>query len=242
VQKYLQQADLVFLLSQKEKDYAIAKLGLSPGRIRIVDNGLPDHFIGRPVDFDRHSGLKLAVIGTFSNRKGTSYVVPSLIHLMDRYEELLVGFFGTNSSDEAVLRHFPQHLLSRIKITAYYDHVSLPDLLQDYKILLMASLAEGYGMVGLEGMASGLALIATEVSGMAERLDNNVNAILIAPGSVPAIEEAVTRFVENPAFLGSIRRAAYAFAQNFSWNKVAEKTVGFYQAAIETRAGETGRQ
>jgi len=242
VKKYLQQADLVFFLNNRERDYAIANFGLAPERVKIVDNGLPDYLIGRSVAYDGNAAPRLAVVGTFSQRKGAAFVVHALINLLEKYQALRVGFFGINSTEDAILRSFPEHLHPRINIQATYEHESLPALLVESNIMLMASLAEGYGMVALEGMACGLALVATNVSGIAERLTDRANALLIAPGSIEAIENAIAELIENPQLLDAIRRAGYRFAQDYSWMQVADKTLALYKSVINETLLGTGRK
>ena len=235
IKKYLQSADLNFFLSEQDRAYAIRHFNLSPAKIRVVDNGLPACFVGLPINLNNFHAPKLAVIGTFSERKGVDYSVPALIELLQRHEPLRIGFFGTGTDDAIILNKFPAALRTRIEITARYEQPTLPTLLKDYNILLVASLAEGYGLVALEGMACGLALVATNVSGIAERLSDRENAILIAARSVTDIVGGVELLLQNPEFFRTIRRSGFTFAQGFSWKRVAKSTLEYYSEAMAQR-------
>ncbi len=235
IKKYLQSADLSFFLNTHDRHYAIKNFDLDPGKVKIVDNGLPACFIGLPIDLDNVTSPKAAIIGTFSDRKGVEYSIPALIELLNRHDRLKIGFFGTGTDDSVILNKFPEGLRSRIEITARYEQTALPMLLRDYNILLVASLAEGYGLVALEGMACGLALVVTNVSGIAERLTDRQNAILIAARSVAGIVGGIEKLLADAEFFQAVRRSGHAFAQGFSWEQIAKITVGYYHEAIAAK-------
>ena len=232
VKKYLQSADLVFFLSNHDREYAVKNFELTNSRLKIVDNGLPEYFIGRAFGPTNLAAPKLAIVGSFSERKGCNYAIPALIELLQRHENLGVGFFGTNTDQSIILSEFPVPLRPRIEVVSRYEHERLPELLSGYNIMLMSSLAEGYGMVALEGMACGLALVATNVSGIAERLIDGENAILIQSRSVEQIVEGVEALFQNPASFERIRRSGYELAQNFTWEQVAKNTLEHYREAM----------
>jgi glycosyltransferase involved in cell wall biosynthesis len=233
IKKYLQVADLNLFLSKHDGTYAIENFAVKPARIRVVDNGMPARFVGLPVDLNNFHAPKLAIIGTFSERKGYDYSIPALVELLQRHDQLRVGFFGTGTDDSNILDKFPEGLRSRIEITARYEQPTLPTLLKDFNILLVASLVEGYGLVALEGMACGLALVATNVSGIAERLTDRENAILIAARSVTGIVDGIETLLQDLQLFRKLRRAGYEFAQGFSWDRIARTTIGYYQEAME---------
>ena len=133
---------------------------------------------------------------------------------------------------------FPARLRSRIEITARYEQPALPTLLEDYNILLVASLSEGHSLVVLEGMACGLALVATNVSGTAERLTDRENAILIAPRSVEGIVYGIEILLQDSELFQKLRRAGYELAQGFSWERIARTTIEYYHEAMAHNSRE----
>jgi glycosyltransferase involved in cell wall biosynthesis len=230
----LRHADLALFLNVGDRDYAVSRLGVSLDRTVIVDNGLPDAFLGLDGP-SPHDIPHIAAIGSFLERKGTRYLVPALIRLLERHPRLRAGFFGVGVPAEDVLHRFPVQLRSRLEVVEHYSNEALPILLRDYSIQLMPSLAEGFGVAGLEGMACGLALVTTVCSGLAERLVDGEDAVLIPPGSVSAIDTAVQRLLEDADLLARMRRAGQAKAQYFSWNRVGRDNLELYQEVLERK-------
>ncbi|MDA8378537.1 MAG: glycosyltransferase family 4 protein, partial [Planctomycetia bacterium] len=173
VAQSLRMADLGLFLNQGDLDFAVSRLKVDPARCEIVPNGLSPTFLKQPLSVvpNAREPLRVAMIGGFFQRKGLAYAIGALRRLLARYSVLEIGFFGVGKDNapriEAELGNMGS---GRVKIVENYVHEQLPELLQNYHALLFPSLAEGFGMAALEGMACGLALITTSVVGLAERL------------------------------------------------------------------------
>jgi glycosyltransferase involved in cell wall biosynthesis len=69
-------------------------------------------------------------------------------------------------------------------------------------VVVVPSRREGYGMVAREAMAYGRAVVATEVGGLRDAIQDGVNGLLVAPGDVRALRAAVERLLGD----GELRR------------------------------------
>jgi glycosyltransferase involved in cell wall biosynthesis len=236
VAQYLKVADLVLLLNNYDRDYAIRRLGVRRERIIVVDNGVPKAFLCRRVDFEPPSRIRMALLGGFIPRKGIAYSVPALDRLLKKNVGLEVGFLGVGVSSSEVHDGFDQSVRGRIIVIEKYKNTDIPEILQDYHILLFASLSEGFPLAPLECMACGLAAIVSDIPGIAERLKDGRDSILVPPRNQSAIEAAVQRLIDDPGLLKSLRENGYQFAQNYSWERIASRTLDLYQAAIAARA------
>jgi glycosyltransferase involved in cell wall biosynthesis len=88
------------------------------------------------------------------------------------------------------------------------DAIAPPDVqgvLQTYDVLCCPSRClEGGPTVGLEALAVGVPLIAASVGGVAEVLDDGINARLVPPGDVDRLAAALVEVASDPD--GTIRR------------------------------------
>jgi glycosyltransferase involved in cell wall biosynthesis len=73
-------------------------------------------------------------------------------------------------------------------------------LLRSYDVICCPSRClEGGPMVGLEAMALGVPVIAASVGGVAEIVEDGVNARLVPPGDIDRLAAALTEVATNPA-------------------------------------------
>lgn len=95
-------------------------------------------------------------------------------------------------------------------------------------IFIFPSYREGFPNAVLEACAMGLPVIATDINGCNEIIQDRINGILIPPKSALAIEEAVSMLIDQPALCKDLAsRARESVMEKFSneivWNAVREE-------------------
>jgi glycosyltransferase involved in cell wall biosynthesis len=90
-------------------------------------------------------------------------------------------------------------------------------------VFCLPSVQEGFGIVFLEAMASGLPVVATRATAIPEVVPDGQAGLLVPPGDVDALAAALTTLLREPA-----RRAAYgaygqAHARQYDWGVVVEQ-------------------
>jgi glycosyltransferase involved in cell wall biosynthesis len=226
----LRRADLALFLNQADRDVAVSRLKIDPVRCEVVPNGLPASFLGQPVSAapDPGAPVRIAMVGSFLQRKGFAYALGALGRLLARCQDLEVCFFGVGKGNSApIAAGLGGAGVDRVQIVESYAHEQLPALLGTFHVLLFPSLAEGFGMAALEAMACGLALITTSV-GLAERLRDGSEAMIIPPANEAAIEHAIEALLLDRALLQRLREAGQAKAQSFSWDAIARDQLNLY--------------
>ena len=83
----------------------------------------------------------------------------------------------------------------------------------------------------MEAMAAGCAIITTSAGGCPEVVGNA--GLVVAPGDVGALKEALSRLIGNPARAEELgRRAALRARERFSWPAVAAHHEAAYEAVL----------
>ena len=100
---------------------------------------------------------------------------------------------------------------------------------------------ESFGMVLLEGMAAGCAVVASDIEGY--RAAAGGHAVLVPPGDVAALTRALGAALADAVEGGSAteqRKAAVEYARGWSMEALAERYVDVYTRAMAAR-GARGR-
>jgi len=74
----------------------------------------------------------------------------------------------------------------------------MPDVYRAADAVMLLSSAEGFGLVGIEALASGIPLIASPSTGIDEYLRHEMNGLAVSCSSSLEIAQAVTRLLDNP--------------------------------------------
>ena len=99
-------------------------------------------------------------------------------------------------------------LADRVGFPGWIDQPAASALCAAGDILVLPSHAEGLAMSVLEGLAHGLAVVATPVGAHAEVIEPELSGLLAPPGDVAALAAALTRVIGDPALRERLRAGA----------------------------------
>ena len=105
---------------------------------------------------------------------------------------------------------------------------------------IFPSVTETLGLVILEGMASGLPVVAARSGPTMEQVTDGVNGLLWDSGDDSTLDAALERLAD-PQLRTSIRTEARAEAEKFSWENASDDLLRYYEMAIEKHGAGTGR-
>jgi glycosyltransferase involved in cell wall biosynthesis len=117
--------------------------------------------------------------------------------------------------------------LPNVKILGF--HRNTAPLYAKANLCVFPSHYENFPMVGLEAMACGKALVATE-RGFSEYVENEKDGILIKPHDVGSLVNAVRYLMENEKTRKELERNARDKATQYDWTVIAEKYAKLYES------------
>jgi glycosyltransferase involved in cell wall biosynthesis len=238
VRRSIRHSDLALVLNGQDYGYAVKRLAVPEEKIRLVQNGIPENFLGQTLRPTDPATLGIAQIGRYSAMKGVAYGSKALNNILQRHRHVRVHFLGTMVPPETVLRDFHPDVRERIAVTPRFVHENLPRLLAPCQIKFFPTLTEGFGVVLVEAMACGLAPVTTTAPGPRMIVLHEHNGLLVAPGDPAALEKAVNRLILDPVLLDRLRCRALADAQTYSWRTVAQRQIALFE---EFRANARAR-
>jgi glycosyltransferase involved in cell wall biosynthesis len=101
-------------------------------------------------------------------------------------------------------------------------------------------LPESLAGVVREGMISGKAMIATDVGGTTDMIDNETTGLLVPPDDAGALTTAMRRLIENATLRERLGRAGQASATQFTGQTIAAQFEQLYRRLAGDRRPETG--
>jgi len=100
-------------------------------------------------------------------------------------------------------------------------------------VVVVPSRREGYGMVAREAMAHGRAVVASDVGGLRDAIDDGVDGVLVPPRDVGALRAALERLLGDPELRARLGAAARAKAER-EWSReaMADALVRVYEDVV----------
>jgi len=153
-----------------------------------------------------------------SSFKDTPTGIRAIRRLMERYSDLRVIGFGP--------RALPGDWGLPEGVEFYQSPAQslIPKLYQQADCWVIPSSAEGFGMPGIEAMASHCPIVSTRCGGPEDFVREGINGYLVDVGDDEAMADRVAQVLDLDNQAWEIMSAAsYEIAQEFNWDRSAEK-------------------
>jgi len=214
------------------------RLGLRAGIVCTVPNGIPSRS-GDAKGPTREFGIRanevvILAVGNLVPRKGHIILLQALAMLEASGSAVpwRVVIAGRGEERERLLAFARDHGISdRVHLAGHRDDI--PNLQKAADILCMPSLWEGLPLAVLEGMHAGNCVVASASSGIPEAISDGENGLLVPPGDVAALADALGRVMRDEKLRRRLANAGLDTArQRFSLEGMANRYEEIYRRAL----------
>jgi len=221
-------AKKVITVSQQTRQLAHAHY---PVKIDVIPNGI-DTTRYFHTSLETHDPPCIIYIGRFSPEKNAQLVPMILSHLGDlKWECMMVG--DGPQMDRVQLLIAKDQLEDRVKLTGWINSSEVDEALLECDILLMPSLREGMPMAGLQGLASGLALVMSDIGACPDMITLEKNGFLIEAGDEMGYTNALRTLLSDPNKLLRYKKSSMQKAKEFDIRKVFDAYKNVYRSILK---------
>jgi glycogen(starch) synthase len=200
--------------------------GIDPALLTVSDEKRIADFrsiVAEPDD------VLVAYVGRLDQEKGLPVLAEAMTGAFDRCPKLKLAIAGTGK-EEGALR---AALGARARFLGYVKGESLAYLYRSADIVVVPSLYEPFGLVALEAMVAGAAVVVAGSGGLREIVRDEEDGVVVAPGDAQALSDAIVRLGEDRELRAKLSTNARQRAlTEFSWSEIARRTTPVYEAAI----------
>jgi glycosyltransferase involved in cell wall biosynthesis len=168
--------------------------------------------------------------GRVDRRKGAIDLIDAFARVVHAYpSRLIVSGIGPDS-DVVAARVKELDLGEHVELSGYVAYDDVPAVYRHGDLFMSPTYAEGFSNTILEAMASGLAIVSTNSVGVVDCLRDDDNALLVEPGDVPALADAIERMLTDDAQRMRLAQRAYDEVQmQYAWSTIARQIAGVYE-------------
>jgi glycosyltransferase involved in cell wall biosynthesis len=230
IRKMIAHADIVITLSESWRDYYMQNF--DAGRLIIIPN-----IIDYPAITDKavkHETVNFLYLGLISDAKGIFDLIEVIAAKQAEYRSKIRLTVGGNGEVERLKRLIEKYNIN--DIVAFLGWVSGREkevALNDSDIYILPSYNEGMPVSVLESMSYGKAIISTKVGGIPEIVRNGVNGLLIDPGKLKQLEDAMDLFIESPELIRKYGDASELIVQKHLPHSVINELLEIYQSLLK---------
>lgn len=189
--------DRVVLPSQINFDYFQMYTPFTDEKLRLIYNGVPTTF-----DSDRteNPDQYFLYAGRLSFDKGVGVLLSAWKLISRRHPHLRLKIAG-----EGRMRNILQDFANEIAIAESVDFLGwipsneIAELIKgSIAVVVPSTLTEPFGLIAAEAQALGVPVIASQVGGLGEIVEDDVTGFLIPPGDFGSLTQAMNYLIDNP--------------------------------------------
>ncbi len=213
------------------------------GLVRVVPNGIcVREFAGRDTRDARRQmavpddGLVIGTVGRLNWAKDHAFLLHAFREFPWKSLNAFLVIIGEGQEHETLKRLAAElELEERVKFLG--DRADVAYLLPGMDIFVLSSRTEGYSVALLEACAAGMAIVATDVGGNREIVQNQVTGLLVEHGNLASFSNALLRLAQSGVLREQLGSAAQTWAAaNASLESMADRYESLYAECRATTA------
>lgn len=215
--------------------------GLDGDKIEVIPFGVDTDFF-RPLDVYKDETIfQILSVGYLIERKGFEYLIRAMPLVLEKHKQARLKIVGSGPLESKL-----KELIYELDLG---DEVEILKNVSDEELLMMYNSSdlfvlpsivdsqgntEGLGVVLLEAMACGLPVIGSDVGGIYDIIQNDLNGLLVGEKEINEISDAIIKFIIDREVRKKFSYAAYhQIKEKFTWNIISERYIFIYGTLMD---------
>lgn len=192
-----------------------------PVKIQVIHNGADVRRLS-PSKIKVNTPPRIVYAGRFMPQKNPLAIIQTLAQLKDL--DWHCDLLGDGPLLDKVKGEIEKTGMSgRFTLHGWVTPDTVLEQFSRSDILFMPSLSEGLPVVGVQALATGLAIVASDIGGFLDLVDNEKNGYLIEPHDINAFAGILRRLISDPEELLRFREASVEKSSQFDIEKIVEQ-------------------
>ena len=218
----LNKATLITADSNLTQSNLISRYFINPDRITLLPSGVDAERFS-PLSHS-NSKIKILICSRLEPRKNILQSLKALSELdQNLFEVLIVG----TGSQRQLLETYSNSYLSNVRFVGHVSDEDLPSYFSTSDIFLSTSLSEGFGLSLLQAMASGCAVVASNIPTHCDFIQNGFNGLIYS--SYDELINHLNVLLNDKTLISNIGINARERSLDYSWDKIANMTLDLYR-------------
>ncbi|MCA9407465.1 MAG: glycosyltransferase [Candidatus Omnitrophica bacterium] len=177
----------------------------------------------------------VVIVGRITPLKGHNYFIKAMAKVIRNMPNVQVKIIGDAPKRKEEYRKELELLAKRLGLKEHIEFMGnrsdVAQLLENVDCLVLATVTqEAFGRVILEAQAIGVPVVATQVGGVVDIIDDEQTGLLVLPKDIDAMADQVMRILRNREFATTlVQNARHKVEQKFTVEQMAEQTLAVYQ-------------
>lgn len=222
-----------YIARQVLRHYGLAaeRVTAVPGGIdpTLLDVSTPERVRDFRAPLAGEDEVLVAFVGRLDPEKGLGLLAEAIDDVASRPNRVRFVIAGSGKREEALRAR----LADRARLLGYVKGEALSYLYRAADVVVVPSVYEPFGLVALEAMLAGAAVVVSSAGGLPEIVRHERDGLVFDAGDPAALAAAIERLAQDPTLRQTLATSAAARAKDeFAWSKIAARTRQVYEHVL----------
>lgn len=228
--------DAVFAVSEEVRQHCIQVDKVPAARVRTIYNGLDLSRWEQIAKPDKLADeLVIKTVGNIRRVKGHDVLVQAAAIVVRQFPNARFSI-GGEILEKDYFQEL-QQLVSDLGLSGHFHFTGgitdLPEFLRFADIFVLPSRSEGFSNAIVEAMAASLPVVATQVGGNGEAVQENVTGFLVPSEDASALADRILRLLSDPQRANEMGKAGKQLvAEKFTTAAMMQQTTDVYRSLL----------
>ena len=236
LQKWAQRLDERIAVTEPARQFANRYF---PGDYTIIPNGVDmDEFANAtPMPTYQDGKLNILFQGRMEKRKGFPHMLRAYAQVRWQFPNCRLLVVGPGNMDRESARVIGERGLEDVHFLGYASNEDLPRYYRTADVFCSPALGnESMGIVLIQAMAAGRAVVASDIAGHRSVITNENNGLLADPLDEEGFAATLIRLLRDAGLRSTIANTGSETVARYHWRVVADEVLQVYGRALERTA------
>jgi glycosyltransferase involved in cell wall biosynthesis len=210
--------DLIIAVSNSVKDYLVSNKMAPADRIVVIPNGIEKVLVKKAKE-EPNTPPIIGTVGQLNKSKGYDYLIKAMPEILESIPLLTLEIIG-EGAERTDLESLINKLNLKKHVTLLGKKSDIVNHLKNWDVFVAPSISETFGIAALEAMSAGLPVIASNVGGLPDIIENDHSGLLIPTGKPDQIANTLVELLTNKKEYKKLAHNGFLRSKEFLWDKI----------------------
>lgn len=224
--------DKIITVSEQDKKLALKYGVASSDKQVVIHNGMPDLGLKAKIK-NGDDTISIISVARFSDQKDHETLLEAMSKITSINWKLLLIGKGPN---ENLIRNKVKDLKLNSRVSFLGERDDVAKLLHESDVFVLSTNWEGLPLSIIEAMRSSLPVIATDVGGVSELIENGCSGYLVPHKDADELRRKIQYVLSNSELRLEVGQQARArYSEKFTFDKMYQSTIALYELTIKNK-------